>query len=223
MIKTESYVQEAAGGMVYRLIPVTEEIIRCVIGKEEIREPESLIIEKKDYPEVVFEAEEKEGRLNVRTKKVLVSLNLSEGCVEWKHADGSKWCTQNKADLTKIDVVRYTTGGEKPIINRVKTVDGERNFIQNLKPEKVREGYRARVFFDWNEEEEIHGLGQAEEGIYNYRGHNQYLYQHNMRIPMPLFVSTEGYGILFDCCSLMTFNDEGRESYLFLDTVEQID
>ena len=96
MIKTESYVQEAAGGMVYRLIPVTEEIIRCVIGKEEIREPESLIIEKKDYPEVVFEAEEKEGRLNVRTKKVLVSLNLSEGCVEWKHADGSKWCTQNK-------------------------------------------------------------------------------------------------------------------------------
>ena len=31
--------------------------------KEEIREPESLIIEKKDYPEVVFEAEEKEGRL----------------------------------------------------------------------------------------------------------------------------------------------------------------
>ena len=136
MIKTESYVQEAAGGMVYRLIPVTEEIIRCVIGKEEIREPESLIIEKKDYPEVVFEAEEKEGRLNVRTKKVLVSLNLSEGCVEWKHADGSKWCTQNKADLTKIDVVRYTTGGEKPIINRVKTVDGERNFIQNLKPER---------------------------------------------------------------------------------------
>ncbi len=32
---------------------------------------------------------------------------------------------------------------------------------------------------------------------------------------MPLFVSTEGYGVLFDCCSLMTFNDEGRESYLF--------
>ena len=26
---------------------------------------------------------------------------------------------QNKADMTKIDVVRYTTGGEKPIINRV--------------------------------------------------------------------------------------------------------
>ena len=50
--------------------------------------------------------------------------------MEWKHADGSKWCTQSKADMTKIDVVRYTTGGEKPIINRVKTVDGERNFVK---------------------------------------------------------------------------------------------
>ena len=56
MIKTDRYVQTEAAGMLYRLIPVTEEIIRCVIGKEEIREPESLIIEKKDYHELVFEA-----------------------------------------------------------------------------------------------------------------------------------------------------------------------
>ena len=40
---------------------------------------------------------------------------------------------------------------------------------------------------------------------------------------MPLFVSTEGYGILVDCCSLMTFNDDLKDSYLFLDTVDQID
>ena len=68
MIKTDRYVQKQ-GGMVYRLIPVTEEIIRCVIGKEEIREPESLIIEKKDYPEVAFEAEENEEKLELKTEK----------------------------------------------------------------------------------------------------------------------------------------------------------
>ena len=175
MIKTDRYVQTEAAGMLYRLIPVTEEIIRCVIGKEEIKGNDSLIIEKKEYPAVEFAAEENEEKLELKTGKVLASLELSSGRIEWKHADGTRWCIQDKADLTKIDVVRYTTGGEKPVINRVKTVDGERNFIQNLKPEKVRDGYRARVFFDWKEEEEIHGLGQAEEGIYNYRGHNQYL------------------------------------------------
>ena len=158
MLKTDRYVQTEAAGMLYRLIPVTEEIIRCVIGKEEIKGNDSLIIEKKEYPSVEFEAEENEEKLELKTGKVLVSLELLSGRIEWKHADGTRWCIQDKADLTKVDVVRYTTGGEKPVINRVKTVDGERNFIQNLKPEKVREGYRARVFFDWNEEEEIHGL-----------------------------------------------------------------
>ena len=34
MIKTDRYVQTEAAGMLYRLIPVTEEIIRCVIGKK---------------------------------------------------------------------------------------------------------------------------------------------------------------------------------------------
>ena len=82
-------------------------------------------------------------------------LNLKTGGITWKHADGSVWLEQNKADLTRIDVVHYNTGGEKPIINRVKTVDGERNFIQNLKAEKVRDGYRARVFFDWKELTEV--------------------------------------------------------------------
>ena len=37
MIKTDRYVQTEAAGMLYRLLPVTEEIIRCVIGKEEIK------------------------------------------------------------------------------------------------------------------------------------------------------------------------------------------
>ena len=137
MIKTDRYVQTEAAGMLYRLIPVTEEIIRCVIGKEEIKGNDSLIIEKKEYPAVEFAAEEHEEKLELKTGKVLASLELSSGRIEWKHADGTRWCIQDKADLTKIDVVRYTTGGEKPVINRVKTVDGERNFIQNLKPEKV--------------------------------------------------------------------------------------
>ena len=115
MIKTDRYVQTEAVGMLYRLIPVTEEIIRCVIGKEEIKENDSLIIEKKEYPAVEFAAEEHEEKLELKTGKVLVSLALSSGRIEWKHADGTRWCIQDKADLTKIDVVRYTTGGEKPV------------------------------------------------------------------------------------------------------------
>ncbi|WP_270438186.1 TIM-barrel domain-containing protein [Blautia massiliensis (ex Durand et al. 2017)] len=224
MVKTDNYVQFEAGKLTYRVVPVTEEIIRMIVSGKEIKEAQdSLIIEKKEYPEVDFSAEENAGSIIVKTVKVCAEINTASGDIIWKHADGSKWLSQKKPELTETDVIHYNTGDEEPIINRVKTVDGERNFIQNLKAEKVRTAYRGKLFFTWKEDEEIHGLGQAEEGIYNYRGHCQYLYQHNMRIPMPVLVSTEGYGILVDCCSLMTFNDDLKDSYLFLDTVDQID
>lgn len=225
MIKKDSTGMELhLKGMNYRLMPVTEEIIRCMISKKEICvQAESFIIEKKEYAPVKFQIEERDGAVLLKTAKVRVSINLQSGEFTWFRPDGGHWLTEPGRDLTEIDVIRYSTGGEEPVIKRVKTVDGERNFIQNLKEIVDRKAYRARLFYQWKDEEGIYGLGQAEEGIYNYRGHNQYLYQHNMRIPMPVFVSSEGYGILVDCCSLMTFNDEGSRSYLFLDTVDQID
>ena len=44
-----------------------------------------------------------------------------------------------------------------------------------------------------------------------------------MRIPIPFLVSDRGYGILVDCGSLMTFNDDCRGSWLYLDMIEQLD
>ena len=68
MIKTDRYVECSAAGMKYRLIPVTDEIIRCMIAKDEVKtEQESLIIEKKEYPQVPFEAAEADEVVTVKT------------------------------------------------------------------------------------------------------------------------------------------------------------
>jgi alpha-D-xyloside xylohydrolase len=40
---------------------------------------------------------------------------------------------------------------------------------------------------------------------------------------VPYFVSTKGYGILLDCCSLMTFHDDAHGSYLWADVVDELD
>lgn len=233
---TESYLEVQAGKYNYRIIPVTEEIIRCITSKKVIVEDTgSFIIEefvgKGRYQPVKFEVCRAKDSVILKTAGVQAEIVLSTGEIIWKHEDGSKWAAEKGRELTEKNVFHYTTGDEEPIIHRVKTVDGERNFIQNLREIENRKAYRGRIFFDWEEDEGIYGFGQAEEGIYNYRGHNQYLYQHNMRIPMPMFVSNKGYGVLIDCCSLMVFHDEifdkserdARDSYLFLDTVDQID
>ena len=144
--------------------------------------------------------------------------------IRWiKASDGSTLLQEGKKEFMEIPVMKYTTGDEAPVIDRVKTVDGERNFIKNLKEVEDHKALQGRLHFCFADDESIHGLGQAEEGIYDYRHHVQYLYQHNMRIPMPMLVSDRGYGIFFDCSCLMTFSDTENGSYLFFDAIPYLD
>lgn len=206
------------------VIPVREDILRLIYTKSDtILEP-SVLITDEARREQPFEADEKENTAFIKTEKLTVAVDMASGSCRFENRrTGKVYLQEEKKTLVEKEVIHYTTGDEKPVINRVKTVDGERNFILNLKPVVDRTAYRAKLYFEWKDEEAIHGLGQAEEGIYDYRHHTQYLYQHNMRIPIPFFLSTEGYGILFDCSSLMTFNDDENGSYVFLDTVDQLD
>lgn len=119
--------------------------------------------------------------------------------------------------------MRCELEGAEPVIERIRTVDGERNFVKNLREVPDHEAYRAKIYLEWQDGEALYGLGQGEEGFDTYRGKTQYLYQHNMRIPMPMLVSSLGYGILVDAGCLMTFQDQERGSYWYLDAVPQLD
>jgi alpha-D-xyloside xylohydrolase len=208
----------------YRIEIIKDFIFRCIYTKEENFNNESLIISKKKSDKSEFKILETDKEIFIITDKIKLAINKKDRFFTWfNQRTGEVYVQEAGKNLTKTDLVRYTTGGEKPVIDRVKTVDGERNFIRNLKPSVEGHAFRGKLYFNWQEDEGIYGLGQGEEGIYNYRGHNQYLYQHNMRIPMPIFVSSKCYGILFDCCSLMTFNDDHNGSYIFMDSIKQMD
>lgn len=199
------------------------EIIRAVYTKAADVKAESLIIRKAVYDQVkTLKVQETNEVIRIGAGRLAAEFVKESGICIWSYDDKLLFKEAFK-DLTETDVVYYSTKGEAPVVKRVKTVDGERSFIQNLKQVKDRTAYRGRLGFDWEEDEAIYGLGQGEEGIYNYRHHQQYLYQHNMRIPMPMLVSSKNYGILADCCSLMTFNDGPEGAYLFMDTIDQMD
>lgn len=220
----EKWVDVKLKDYIMRLEPLTDSIIRCICTKNDEFNQDSYIIDKNLESTVAFSVSEVEGKVYVATDLLTAVIQPETGNICWlDNSRNRTYLKESGITLSKIDVIKYTTEGEKPVINRVKTVDGERNFIQNLRPVIDRTSYRGKLNFSFHEEEGIYGLGQAEEGIYNYRYHSQYLYQHNMRIPMPMFLSTQGYGILIDCGSLMTFNDDENGTYLFLDTVDQID
>ena len=205
-------------------------ILHCRYGKEAFGTEKSMLLDQRAL-EVIdngcginIETEETPDSIRISGGDVTATVSKESLDITWnKASDNSTLLKEGKKEFIQIPVMKYTTGGEAPVIDRVKTVDGERNFIRNLKEVEDHKAWQGRLYFNFADGEQIHGLGQAEEGIYDYRGHVQYLYQHNMRIPMPMFLSNKGYGMFFDCTSLMTFSDTENGSYLFFDTIPYLD
>lgn len=138
-------------------------------------------------------------------------------------ANGEPLFEQTGFCMEKKEVFRYTFEGESPVIVTKKTVDGERSFVENGKTIKVGDAYEAKIQFQIDEDEAIYGLGQHEDGILNYRNVKEYLYHNNMKIPMPVFLSSKNYGIFFDCASMMIYEEKENVITITLDAVEQID
>ena len=206
----------------FRICGIGDGIIRCVYTRrEEDSDVSPIGVNRMSVP---LSVEELENGLEISTEKLTLWIDREDGRFVWtKRENGEILLEEGEKELTETPYVVWTTGDEKPVICRVKTVDGERNFVENLKPVQDHTAYHAKLSFRLRPEEKIHGLGQGEEGIYDYRGHVQYLYQHNMRIPVPFLMSDQGYAVLVDCGSLMTWNDDERGTYLWCDSVEQLD
>src|SRR6185312_3064778 len=53
----------------------------------------------------------------------------------------------------------------------------------------------------------FYGLGQHQDGLVNYKGHQVNLFQNNTEVAIPFLVSSRNYGILWDNYSLTTVGD----------------
>lgn len=103
------------------------------------------------------------------------------------------------------------------------SIDGARATATDFETVPDREAFEAKLEFVFADNEALFGLGSHEEGTGNLRGKSRELYQQNMKIVVPYFVSTRGYGLLLDCCSLMTFHDDALGSYWWADVVDELD
>lgn len=137
--------------------------------------------------------------------------------------NGERIATQTGFSLKEKEIYRYTFEGDLPVIVTKKTVDGERSFVENAKTVKVGDAYEATITFRIDEDEAIYGLGQHEDGVLNYRNRKEYLYHNNMKIPMPVFLSSKNYAVFFDCTSMMIYEEKGNEITVTFDAVEQIE
>jgi alpha-D-xyloside xylohydrolase len=121
-----------------------------------------------------------------------------------------------------VDVNKFILSQENGIKTEV-GADGLRTTAASFEEVVDRQAYHTKLEFEWAEGEALYGLGSHEEGMFNLRGQHQYLYQQNMKAVVPVLVSTRGYGIIMDSCSLMTFHDDAFGSYLWSDVDDELD
>ncbi len=95
----------------------------------------------------------------------------------------------------------------------------------SLKPVvfKGDSGFAMQQNFALTAEEGIYGLGQHQDGYFNYRGKEVVLVQSNTEAVNPFLVSTQNYGILWDNYSKTIFNDGTQGTSIWSDMGDNID
>ncbi len=137
--------------------------------------------------------------------------------------DGETLLSVKEAVFTPKEIYRYTFSNGKPKIVTKVTVDGERSFVENAETVKVGDAYGASISFSIDADEAIYGLGQQENGRFNYRNCEEYLYHNNMKIPMPVFLSSKNYAVFFDAACMMHYTERDNQITMEFDAVDKVD
>lgn len=185
---------------------------------------ESLIVHCQQPDGVEFKVEESPEGLIFSTAKIRILINRETLAFTYLDSNGN-YLTREPArggkTLEPIDVL--ISDFTQATVIGVESVDGLRFRVENEKRVVDRQAYHTKLEFEWAEGEALYGLGSHEEGMFNLRGQHQYLYQQNMKVAVPVLVSTRGYGVLLDSCSLVTFHDDAFGSYLWTDVDDELD
>ena len=83
----------------------------------------------------------------------------------------------------------------------------------------VRDSFSAFLRFSFPGTQVLTGLGAHEDGIFDYAGKAELLYEHNMKIPIPFLLGSGGWGLLIESGCAMKYRGEGSSFTFFLDAV----
>ncbi|OQP60522.1 alpha-xylosidase [Niastella vici] len=163
-----------------KLEVITDNIIRVIAAPEkEITPTESLITVYTKRPDVFWNVIPTKESITVKTKKLTAVVDLKTGAVSFRDSKGEKILAEKQPLGRHFGPVVF---------------DGKRY-------------YNLTQSFQTTADDAWYGLGQHQDGIYNYRGQQVSFFQNNTEVAIPFLVSPKNYGILWDNYSLTTAGD----------------
>ena len=139
---------------------------------------QDFVVTNHSWLRTAFKVADAGDKLTIATRKLKITVDKATGAAAFYDVSG---------DL----LLAEPAAGGKTMT--AATVNGESSF----QPEQT---------FASPADEFLYGLGQFQEGIWNWRGMPQQLRQLNTQISIPMIVSSHGYGLLWNNASLTEFN-----------------
>jgi alpha-D-xyloside xylohydrolase len=157
-------------------------------------QPVNYVVIPNPGPAVRWTMQSTEDTVALATSRLRVVVTRKDGTIAFLDAAGKKLFEDFGRTMTPVEV------------NREKT-------------------YHAEMFSNlWGSYEAFYGLGQHQAGALNYRGQSVDMAQDNTSISIPLFLSTNGYGIFWNNTSRSRFNNRFLSAlYLSSEVADVID
>lgn len=225
IIKTASELILETGNGRIRLQPFKDEMIRVTYTLSEEFPQEQSLGTIPQNTKCHWSSSETDATVTLQTALITVIIQKQTGSFSYYDCRGdllTKEPCKGGKTLIPFDAYR-TILDENSIVDKIVTPDGVKEVVRDAQRVFSKTLYHTRLEFEWADGEALYGLGQQEEGILNLRGTRQYIHQANMKIAMPLFLSTKGYGLLLDTYSPMIFNDNAFGSYLYNEAADALD
>ncbi len=225
MVQPGEVIIETSSGFI-KLTPYSNCIVRVRYAlTDEFSVKESLMIQPLAPAPVEFDVHETAEALVFSIPKLSIRIDKQTAAFTYVDSSGrllTKEPARGGKTLVPVNVVK-TVFDESASAQLQQSADGERSDVTHFEQIVDRQAYHTKLEFEWAEGEALYGLGSHEEGMMNLRGQHQFLYQHNMKVVIPILLSTKGYGLVLDSYSLMIFHDDAFGSYLWTDIADELD
>ncbi len=150
-----------------------------------------------------------------------MNFALTDGRVRFFDPHGDVALAATEHSLQPKALYRHVIDGE-PVMQTKHTANGDVAYIVNARQEPDGVAFHGRIGFEVARGEHLYGLGQHEDGLFDYRGRREYLYQTNMKITIPFLLSSRNYGLLIDTETAMVFDEHDGIMTFDLETVHEL-
>ncbi|MBZ5545627.1 MAG: DUF5110 domain-containing protein [Acidobacteriia bacterium] len=152
------------------------------------------VVTKSSWAAPRWEMRSADKEITLATPRLQVAVTRQDGAIAFSDAAGRRLFQDSGRTLTPVDV------------------NGENT-------------YHAEMFVNlWGSPEAFYGLGQHQAGVWNYRGEAVDISQDNTNIAVPMFLSSNGYGLFWNNPSRSRFNNRFPQSlYISSEVADAID